>query len=130
MLSGLNPQTYTSQFILMILGIIICAFGATIYIIMDIVPNAPEGLNLALSERLNMPFSKIKIICDCLFVLIGVIISLIFLGGVTAIREGTLISALLTGKLIGLFTKWFEPGLKKIAFNDNDEKQLLLNEAM
>ena len=38
MLSGLNPQTYTSQFILMILGIIICAFGATIYIIMDIVP--------------------------------------------------------------------------------------------
>lgn len=31
----------------MLLGIVICAFGAAIYIIMDIVPNAPEGFNIA-----------------------------------------------------------------------------------
>lgn len=117
MLSFIHPETYFSQFFLMLLGVVICAFGATIYIIMDIVPNAPEGFNLAVSERFKMPFSKSKIISDCLFIMVGVIISLVFLGGVTAIREGTLISALLTGKLIGVFTKLMEPTLKKWAFN-------------
>lgn len=116
MLSFIHPETYVSRFVLMLIGIIICAFGATIYIIMDIVPNAPEGLNLAVSEKMNMPFSKVKMIFDCLFVMIGVVISLAFLGGITAIREGTLLSALLTGKMIGVFTKYMESYLKKIAF--------------
>ena len=116
MLSFINPTNYLEQFILMLLGIVICAFGATIYIVMDIVPNAPEGFNIALSERFNMPFSKAKIISDLLFILIGVIISIAFLGSINAIREGTLISAILTGKMIGIFTKYMKTPLLKIAF--------------
>lgn len=117
MLGFLNPSDYISRFLLMSLGIVVCAFGAAIYIVMDIVPNAPEGFNLAVSERFNMPFSKSKVLSDCLFVLIGVLISLASAGRITAIREGTLISALITGKIIGIFLKYMEEPLKKIAFS-------------
>lgn len=63
----------------MMLGIVICALGATIYMIMDIVPNTPEGFNLALAEKFNILFSKAKIISDLLFIAVGTIISLVFI---------------------------------------------------
>lgn len=117
MLSFIQLHNYIEQFLCMILGIVICAIGATIYIVMDIVPNAPEGFNLAVSQSFQMPFSKAKILSDLMFIGIGIFISIIFIGHIVAIREGTLISALLTGKLIGVFTKHMEPTLKSMAFS-------------
>lgn len=118
MLSFIVPTTYVQQFAIMIIGIVVCAFGAAIYIVMDIVPNAPEGLNLAFAQRFKMPFSKSKIIFDLLFVGIGVVISLLFLNGNMVIREGTIISAVLTGKMIGIFLKYLQPTLKRVAFEE------------
>ncbi len=120
MLSFIQLHNYIEQFLCMILGIVICAFGATIYIIMDIVPNAPEGFNLAVAQRFQMPFSKAKVLSDLLFVGVGAMIGMVFLGHIVAIREGTLISALLTGKLIGIFTKYMESTLQSMAFVQND----------
>lgn len=118
MLQFLQVDSYMSRMIIMLTGVVICAIGATIYITMDIVPNAPEGFNLAIAQRFQLSFSKSKILSDCMFISIGAIISLISFGGIIAIREGTLISALLTGKLIGVFTRRMEPILKKIAFEE------------
>lgn len=114
-LSFIHPSNYIQQFLLMMLGIVICALGATIYMIMDIVPNTPEGFNLSLAEKFNMPFSRAKIISDLLFIAVGTIISLVFIGRIIAIREGTIISAILTGKMIGVFTKVLEAKLKEFA---------------
>lgn len=119
MLQFIHPANYLERFVLMILGIVICAVGATMYIIMDIVPNAPEGFNLAVSEYFRIPFSRSKVISDCLFIAIGVVISLLSVGRITAIREGTLISALLTGKLIGIFMKYLKPILDRVVFSKN-----------
>lgn len=100
---------YGIRFVVMICSIIICAAGAAIYITMDIVPNAPEGLILAFCERFHKEYGRLKILTDCIFVSIGILLSLIFLGGVSAIREGTIISALVTGKLTGVFlNRWRE----------------------
>lgn len=121
MLSFITPHSYFEQFALMLLGVVICAIGASMYIVMDIVPNAPEGLNLAISERFRMPFSKAKTINDVVFVLIGFLIAVLFLDGVTIVREGTLVSALITGKIIGVILKYVEAPLKAIAFKREDE---------
>lgn len=118
MLEFIHPTTYLFRFVVMMIGVVVCAFGATIYIIMDIVPNAPEGFNLAVSERFSMPFSRSKILSDFLFIIVGVMISLTSIGRITAIREGTLISAFLTGKLIGIFMKYLTSPLKKAAFSE------------
>ncbi|WP_416324884.1 YczE/YyaS/YitT family protein [[Eubacterium] hominis] len=118
MLQFLQPDAYISRLFVMLIGVVICAIGATIYITMDIVPNAPEGFNLAVAQRFQLSFSKSKILSDCMFISVGAIISLVSFGGIIAIREGTLISAILTGKLIGMFSKKMEPMLKKLAFEE------------
>lgn len=111
------PDTYTEKLTVLIISILVCAIGATLYIAMDIVSNAPEGLQLSFCERFKIPFSRVKMISDCLFVFVGFCISIFFLNGVTAIREGTVLSALLTGKLIGVFAKKLNPVLYRVAFN-------------
>ena len=119
-MKGITLNSYLSQFIVLLISILICAIGATLYIAMDIVPNAPEGLQLAICERFHKPFSKIKMASDCIFVLLGFIIAILFLDGVTAIREGTILSALLTGQLIGMFAKKLNPILHQITFQDGE----------
>lgn len=106
-------DNYFIQLCMLLLSVLICAIGASIYILMDIVPNAPEGLILSISQRFQIPFSKVKVIGDCIFVLLGLCISILFIGHVVAIREGTILSALCTGKLIGIFTNRWEPTLLK-----------------
>lgn len=110
----ITATSYQMQLMLIFLSIIICAFGAVLYILMDIVPNPPEGLLLAIFRRTGIGFGKLKVWSDCIFVLIGIVISLIFMRHVYAIREGTIICALLTGKAFGIFQTYMEPAFKKI----------------
>jgi len=104
------------QLILMIISVVVTALGAMLFLNMDIVPNAPEGFVLAICEKRDNNFPKMKILFDCMCVILAVVLSLLFLGNITSIREGTIISALLTGKLIGIFSKPFVQWLKKVAF--------------
>lgn len=105
---------YGIRFAVMTGSIVICAAGAAIYITMDIVPNAPEGLILAFCERFRKEYGRLKILTDCIFVSIGILLSLLFLGGVSAIREGTIISALVTGKLTGIFLERWGENLRRM----------------
>jgi uncharacterized membrane protein YczE len=121
LLKWINPVRYLQQMIILLLSIVICSAGAAIYITMDVMPNAPEGLILSICEKFAWSFSKVKIISDCAFVSTGIILSLLFIGKLTAIREGTIISALVTGKMISVFLKICEP-LKRAAFYERKEK--------
>ena len=71
---------------------------------------------MAFCERFQKEYGPLKILTDCIFVSLGILVSLIYLGGVSAIREGTIISALVTGKLTGIFLAHWRPWLQKIAF--------------
>lgn len=124
-LESIQLTTYFSQFVILILSILICAIGATMYIAMDIVSNAPEGLQLSICEKFGLQFSTVKIISDCVFVLIGFTIALMFLDGNTTIREGTILSALLTGKIIGFLANKFSPILTRMAFDNESEATMI-----
>ena len=114
--SAVVLPNYAVRFVVMLIGVIACAIGAVLYMAMDVVPNPPEGLILAFTERFAIPFGKLKIVTDCIFVLLGIVLSGFFLGGIQDIREGTIISAIVTGKIIGwLNTRW-EVKLKNLAF--------------
>lgn len=117
----IHADTYGMKLLLTFAGVLVCALGATIYIIMDVVPNPPEGLILAFCERFKKDFGKMKIAFDCLFIILGVTIGMIFAGRVIAIREGTVIAAIFTGAAISFFTRWLEPLLKKIVDEESTE---------
>lgn len=119
LLTWIDPGSYFMQLLLMIISIIAVSVGVVLFITMDIVPNAPDGLVLAICNKTGISFSKIKVLFDCSSVVLAAVLSLVFLGNISSIREGTIISALITGKIIGIISKPCTPWLKKAAFYDN-----------
>ena len=76
-----------------------------------------EGMTLAISDCFpNIEFHKIKIIVDCSSVAIGVVLSFLFLHGLFGIREGTILSAILVGKILPVMKKRISP----VIFENNE----------
>jgi len=75
-----------------------------------------EGMTHAVNRVFfpDKPFHDIKVIMDCLTVVIGIVLSFVFLGKLDGIREGTVICALLVGKLMKPMQKVLKPAVEKI----------------
>lgn len=114
LVAWLPAGSYPLQLLWMVVGIGVVGTGASFYLAMEVVPNPPDGLVLSITRRWNLDFAKVKIITDCICVAGGAAIGLIFAGELVAIREGTVISALLTGRLMGLVTKAIAPWAKTL----------------
>jgi uncharacterized protein len=121
LLTWIESSNYFIQLLLMSIGLITISVGVVLFITMDIVPNAPEGLVLAICDKTGVDFSKMKVMFDCASVISAAVLSLLFLGNISSIREGTIISALLTGKIVGIISKVFKSRLEKAAFYNNEE---------
>jgi len=75
-----------------------------------------EGLTSALAGKLHKPFPFMKTITDCASVALAIVLSFAFLGRLDGIREGTVITALLVGKMIAVFRKPLSPLITRICF--------------
>ena len=64
-----------------------------------------EGVAMALNRGFAIEFGKAKIGVDSSLVIVAVISSLMFLGNVQGIREGTVAAALLVGYFVRLYNK-------------------------
>lgn len=101
------PDHYLVRLCCLVISIVFVAMGLLLYLSTDIVPQPPEGLMLAISKKTGIRMSKIKVVFDCTVVAIAVGISLMAFGEMSGVREGTIISAILIGKVLDLFsTKW------------------------
>ncbi len=102
-----DPTHYTVRLLLLALSIFGVALGVYLYCSVDLVPLPGDGVILAVSQKSGMKFHNVKILFDCTLVVISAAISLVFLGGLVSVREGTVISSLLIGLVVGLLTKAF-----------------------
>ncbi|MCC5912567.1 MAG: hypothetical protein JJT76_19280 [Clostridiaceae bacterium] len=121
LLHWVDAPNYLSQILLIFISCFAIAVALMLIITMDIVPSAPEGFVLSLTQVTKHPFAKLKVWLDCTSVALAAIISLLFIGNISGIREGTIISALLIGKVIGLISIPCKPVLQRLAFNDKEE---------
>lgn len=121
LLQSIEASSYFVQLLLMSISIVTVSIGVVMFIEMDIVPNAPDGLVLAICDKTGADFGKIKVPFDCASVIAAATLSLLFIGNISIIREGTIISALLTGKVIGIISRHCAPRLKKAVFNNSNE---------
>ena len=108
--------TYFGQLAMLAASIVLIGFSLVLYIDVQLAPMPAEGLVGCLSEKLGKPFSSMKTLVDCSSVLIGAVLSLVFLGKLVGIREGTILTALLVGKMMGLLRKRVAPLIQKICF--------------
>ncbi len=108
--------TYFGRLTMLLASLILIALGISLYVDAKLIPMPAEGLILALSRRTRYPFHRIKIALDCTCVLLAVAGSLVFLGRPEGVQEGTVITALLAGRLIVPAQKLVSPLVARLCF--------------
>ncbi len=101
------PEGYHMQLLTLAGGIFGIALGIFLYVPTDILSLPNEGMVQAISFRFGYSMSTSKIIFDCAIVLLGVVISLLWVGHLQGVREGTVIAAVCVGLCLRLLQKFF-----------------------
>lgn len=117
-LGDFTIPTYFGQLTMLAISIPLIAVGIALYMDAQLVPMPMEGLSSCLADKFGMSFPNMKTIVDCLVVGIGLVLCFVFLGKLDGLREGTIITAVVTGKIIALIKKPLSPILKKICFGE------------
>lgn len=110
-------ETYWGRLGMLAASITLIALGVLLYVEAKLLPLPVEGTALAfakVSKRIGFPV--FKIIMDAVLVILSIILSLVLLGKVEGIREGTLISAAAVGFVVKLLQKPLRPLINKICF--------------
>ena len=93
--------TYFGQLAMLAISLLLIPIGLSMYLEAKLVPMPSEGLVIAITQKLpKMTFARIKVIFDCVLVALAILLTLIVLGNVQGVREGTVISAIFIGKLM------------------------------
>lgn len=108
LLGGLNPVSYLSRFALMLTGCIVLGLGIWIQYKGGVVMLPGEAMNRAVSQVTGRRYENVKVFFDVLYILLSGIISLVFLGKLAGMREGSIIAALLIGNIIKLYNRIFD----------------------
>ena len=133
-----------NRILLYFAGLFIIALGINLAILSNLGVSPVSAFTVPLSEAVNIDlgtvtavcyagfvlieifekaYGPLKILTDCIFVALGILVSLACLGGISAIREGTILSALVTGKMTGIFLSHWKAPLQKIAFEQQYQLQ-------
>lgn len=105
--------TYAGSLVMLLISMVLIATGITLYVQANLVPMPMEGLALAIARKTGAAFPKMKILLDCTVVALSTVLCLLILGRLDGIREGTVISAIVIGRIIPYVKKLVGPMLEK-----------------
>lgn len=104
--SFIPADSYFLRLVMVVAGTVILGFGISLSVIADVIMNSGEAFVKVISDQLHKEFGNVKIALDVSYVILAIILSLLFFNlTVVGTREGTIISALLTGVVVKLFSK-------------------------
>ena len=114
MVSYISAESYSERLSLVLVGMVLISLGITACVISDTIMNVCESFVNVIAKAYNKSFGGIKVLFDVGCVATSVILSLIFFNGtVVGTREGTLITACLTGFVVKWMTKKLKDPLTK-----------------
>ena len=96
---------YPMQFLFMLLGCVILAFGIWVQFKGGAAMLPGEAMNRAVSKVTGRKYENVKIAFDVFYIAAAAVICLAFLGGLKGVREGSVIAALAVGSIIKLFNR-------------------------
>ncbi len=109
LLSGFAPQGYVLRLISLLIGCAILALGAALEVLAGVAMLPIDALYYVICKKVNREYAQIRVIADVTLVVISALLCLIFLGQLTAVREGTILAALLTGNIVKVFSRLIKP---------------------
>ena len=96
-LQGVSATSYPMQWVLCVVGILPVGVGVSFEVTANVVTLAGEGMVLALCKAFPLKFANTKVGFDVTLVLIASTLSLVFLGQLEGVREGTVAAAICVG---------------------------------
>lgn len=113
--SFITADIYWVRLALVFIGVIILGFGISLSVIANVIMNSGEAFVKAISDKVHREFGNVKIAFDIICVVLSVVLSLAFFDfTIVGAREGTVISALLTGVVIKIFCKLLRRPLEEV----------------
>lgn len=104
--SFISVNSYPARIVMVVAGVVILGFGVSLAVIANVIMNSGEAFVKAISDTLGREFGNVKIAFDVFCVIFSLVLSLIFFDfTIVGTREGTIISALLTGTVVKFFTR-------------------------
>ncbi len=104
--AGISIPNYFTRIAMVLTGVIILGFGISLSVTANVILNSGEAFVKVISDTCHKEFGNVKIAFDVTCVILALVLSLIFFGlTIVGTREGTVISALLTGFVVKLFLK-------------------------
>lgn len=106
---------YPVKLLMVVIGIVILGFGIALAVIANVIMNSGEAFVKALSDIIRKDFGNVKIAFDISCVAASIVLSLIFFNfKIVGTREGTIISALMTGVVVKFFIHRLKRPVDKI----------------
>ncbi len=99
--SPIPTDAYPVCLALVVIGIVLLGFGIVLTVTANVIMNSGEAFVKAVSDTTHKAFGNIKIAFDVACVVLAVALSLLFFDfTIVGTREGTILSALLTGIVV------------------------------
>ena len=115
---NINVDSFYIRIFICILSFFITSLGIVFTITADIVPVAPDGLSQAISKKARIDFGKAKIYFDCVIVILSGSILLFNGKGLDGLGIGTILSALLVGRIVAYINKNLKHRIEYICFDE------------
>lgn len=129
----LNPATYPSMIIALLIGCVILAVGIALEVKANAAMMAGEYFVKVITRRFHGEFGYIKLGFDVTLVAIACLLSLIFMSGIYGVREGTVIAALIVGPIVHFVSpyyrfldKWITPAADKKITGAKENKNIII----
>ena len=123
---GITCSAYAVRMVCLLLGIAIQSVGLVLEVRPQVTMMSAEAFVFYVSRRWQQDFGKVKVWFDCSLVVLALVCSVAFAlaGGqpvmdaiLVAVREGTLLAAILTGQFVRLLSRHAAP-LDRFLFSD------------
>lgn len=114
---------YWVQLGLTLISIVLLAIGVFFEVNSRTLMMTGEGITAAFAFTKRMAFSRMKVRADLTMVACAIILSLIFSHQLIGVREGTVLSAILSGRIVGMIELHFPRLTAWVRGDDDDNHQ-------
>ena len=105
LMAFVQPESYPSKIIYLLIGCVILGFGVYIEVLADVVMLPGESFVRAIVQTWNREFGSTKVCFDVSMAVIAAVLSFVLAHRLDGVREGTVIAALLVGFIARQFGK-------------------------
>lgn len=101
----LAPQGYAAQIAWLAVSIVVLGFGIRVQLEADLLMTPGDAAVQVIAYVSGRRFSTCKVVWDVLLMSLAALVSLVTLGGLYQVREGTILSAIFVGPMVRLFDR-------------------------